>query len=232
MAAGGQCRRSGSPISLYGSWALEFHFIAYQPFRSRKESASVSQTDYRTVIRTLVVLSLFLPAYASHNFPDYPVHPADEYANKVVKPGLTVAVEPVEDPEQQKTYFNSHLNSSGILPVFIVIQNTSATDSYLFDRSAVGLGGAGAPTGKGGRKTASLLTSGGLVDVALINDVTHERDNLLKKEVRSKTLSPGSSVYGFVYVPVPTDAPRGKLQLQVPLTNTQSGEIELVNLFF
>ncbi len=170
--------------------------------------------------------------YAAHNFPDYPVRPANEYANKAAKGGLIVAVEPVDDPEQQKTYFNSHLNSSGILPVFLVIQNTSATDSYLFDRSAVGLGGAGGPTGKGGRKTASLLTSGGLVDLALINEATHERDNMLRKEVRSTTLSPGSSVHGFVYVPVATDAPRGKLQLQVPLTNTQSGEIEIVNLFF
>jgi hypothetical protein len=192
----------------------------------------VSRTNYRAVIRTLAVLLLALPGYASHHFPDYPVRPAGEYANKVAKASLIVAVEPVEDSEQQKTYFNSHLGSRGILPVFIVIQNTSATDSYLFDRSAVGLGDVGGPTGKGGRKTASLLTSGGLVDLALINDVTDVRDNLLKKEVRSKTLSPGSSVYGFVYVPVPTDAPRGKIHLQVPLTNTQSSEIEIVNLFF
>ncbi len=184
------------------------------------------------IFRTVVVVLPVLPVYAAHKFPDYPAHPASDYANKVAEGGLIVAVEPVEEPGQQKMYFNFRLSSKGILPVLIVIQNTSATDSYLFDRSAVGLGDAGGPTGKGGRKTASLRTSGGLVDLSLINDVTDVRDNLMKKEVRSKTLSPGSSVYGFVYVPVPTDAARGKIHLQVPLTNAQSGETEVVNLFF
>ena len=193
---------------------------------------SESRTKCLVFIGTLAILFLVQPGRASHHFPDYPVRPAGEYANKVAKGGLVVAVEPVDDPEQQKTYFNSHLNSSGILPVFIVIQNTSATDSYLFDRSAVGLGDEGGPTGKSGRKTASLLTSGGLVDLALINDVSDVRDNMVKKQVRSRTLSPGSSVSGFLYVPVPSDAPRGKIHLQVPLTNTQSSEVEIVNLFF
>jgi len=155
-----------------------------------------------------------------------------EYANKVAKANLIVAVEPVEDPEQQKTYFNSHLSSKGILPVFIVIQNTSATDTYLLDKSAVGLGDAAQITDKGARKTASPLGSGGLVDLTLVTNATRVRENMMKKEVRSKTLSPGSSVYGFVYVPVPTDAPRKKVHLEVPLTNAQSSETEVVNLFF
>jgi len=191
----------------------------------------VSRTNSLAVIGTLAVLFLVQPGYSSHHFPDYPVRPAAEYANKVAKAGLIVAVEPVEDPEQQKTYFNSSLSSKGILPVFIVIQNTSATDTYLFDKSAVGLGEAAEVSGKRG-KTASLLGSGGLVDLTLVTDVKQVQENLMKKEVRSKTLSPGSSVYGFVYVPVPTDAPRKKMHLQVPLTNAQSGETEVVNLFF
>jgi hypothetical protein len=56
--------------------------------------------------------------------------------------------------------------------------------------------------------------------------------NLIKKEIRSMTISPGSSVSGFVYVPVPTEADRKKVHLQVPLTNAQSGETEVVNLSF
>ncbi len=186
----------------------------------------------RSVGCTLALLFLVQPTFGSHHFPDYPVRPAGEYSNKVAKAGLIVAVEPVEDSEQQKTYFNSHLGSRGILPVLIIIQNTSATEAYLFDKSAVGLGDAAQVTGKGARKTASQLGSGGLVDLSLDRDVTPIRENLMKKEVRSKTLSPGSSLSGFVYVPVPTDAPRKKLHLQVPLTNAQSGGTEVVNLFF
>jgi hypothetical protein len=192
----------------------------------------VSQTNSLAVIWTLAVLFLVQPGYASHHFHDYPVRPAGEYANKVAKASLIVAAEPVEDAEQQKTYFNSHLSSKGILPVFIVIQNTSATDTYLFDSSAVGLGDAPDATGKGARKTASRLGSGGLVDLTLVTDASDVRENLMKKQVRSKTLPPGSSVHGFVYVPVPTDVARKNIHLQVPLTNAQSGETEVVNLSF
>lgn len=190
------------------------------------------RTKSMAVVCALAFLFLVQPAGAAHHFPDYPVRPAGEYANKVVKAGLIVAVEPVEDSERQKTYFDSHLSSKGILPVFLVIQNTSSTDAYLFDKSAVGLADAAEVSGKSARKTAWQLGSGGLVDLSLNNDVTQVRENLTKKEVRSKTLSHGSSVYGFVYVPVPTDAPRKKMHLQVPLTNVQSGETEVINLLF
>ena len=196
-----------------------------------EETPSVSQPR-SPLVCTLAILFLAVSAWASHRFPDYPARSAGEYSNKVTTAGLIVAVEPVEDPTQQKTYFNSRLSSNGILPVFVVIQNNSATDTYLFDSSAVGLGDAPDVTGKGTRKTASRLGSGGLVDLTLVTDATDVRENLMKKQVRSKTLSPGSSVHGFVYVPVPTDAPRKKIHLQVPLTNSQSGETEVVNLSF
>jgi len=190
------------------------------------------RTNSLTVVCTLSVLFAVQPGYASHHFPDYPVRPAGEYANKVATAGLIVAVEPVETPDEQKTYFDSRLSSKGILPVFIVIQNTSATAAYLFDGSAIGLGEAAELTGKGARKTASRLGSGGLVDLTLLKELSDVRENLMKKQVRSKTLAPGSSVHGFVYVPVPTDAARKQIHLQVPLTSTQSGETEVINLFF
>jgi hypothetical protein len=180
----------------------------------------------------LGALFLTTPGYGSHPLPDYPARPAGEYVNKVVEAGLVLAAEPLEDAEQQKMYFNSRLSARGILPVFIVIQNNSTTDAYLFDKSAVGLGDGAEITGKGARKTASKLGSGGLIDLTLIKEVTDVRENLMKKEVRSKTISPGSSTYGFIYVPVPTDAPRKTTHLQVPLTNARTSESEVVNLFF
>lgn len=219
--------------------SLDFHFILSDqsplyPTLScsvEKGRCLVSRTRFMAVICLLALLFLIQPGYASHHFPDYPVQPASAYSNKMAKAGLIVAVEPVEDPTQQKTYFNSQLSSKGILPVLIVIQNTT-TDTYLFDKSAVGLADAPEVTGKGTRKTASKLGSGGLIDLTLIIEVTEVRENLMKKEVRSKTLSPGFSVYGFIYVPVPTDTPRKKMHLQVPLTNAETSETKVVNLFF
>ena len=188
----------------------------------------------KLILFFVAILPLFWAeaGHASHHFPDYPVRPASEYPNKAVAGSITVAAEAVEDPAQQKTYFNTHFNSRGYLPVLLVIQNGSPTDTYLFDRSAVGLADPGELTGKGAHKTESLLSSGGTIDLSLTgkDDVTNVRENLMKKEVRSKTLSPGSSVSGFIYVPVPRDAPRSKIHLQVPVTNTQSGEITVLNL--
>src|SRR5437879_5457821 len=101
-------------------------------------STSLVRTYFLVFICILALLSLMPPGYGAHRFPDYPARPAGEYANKVVGTALIIAVDPVEDAEQQKMYFNSRLSGKGILPVFIVIQNNSATDAYLFDNSAVG----------------------------------------------------------------------------------------------
>jgi len=190
------------------------------------------RANFVVAICTLAVLYLAEPSFASHHFPDYPVRSPDAYSNKVAKGGLIVAVEPVEDPEQQKTYFNSHLSSKGMLPVFIVIQNNSATDTYLFDSSAVGLADVVEITSPGARQSRARLGSGGLVDLMQITEATEVRENMMKKQLRSKTLSPGSSVHGFVYVPVPVKADRPKTHLQVALTNALSGEVEVLNLFF
>jgi len=198
----------------------------------KKACALTPQACSLFVISTLLVLVPVLSVRASHHFPDYPVRPAGEYSNKATTASLIVAVEPVEDAEQQKTYFNSHLRSKGILPVFVVIRNNSTTYTYLFDRSAIGLGEASELSGKAARRTASLLSSGGLVDLNRLNEATEVRENMMKKEIRSKTLAPGSSVYGFVYIPVTTESSRKEIHLQVPLTNSQSGETEVLNLFF
>jgi len=190
------------------------------------------RTNFLAAICVLAVLSMADFSFGLHHFPDYPVRSPDAYPDKVDKSGLIVAVEPVEDREQQKTYFNSHLSSKGMLPVFLIIWNNSASDTYLFDSSAVGLADALDINSPGVRQSRARVGSGGLVDLTLITEATEVRENMMKKQLRSKTLSPGASVHGFVYVPVPINAPRPKTHLQVALTNAQSGEIEVLNLFF
>jgi hypothetical protein len=172
------------------------------------------------------------PVLAGHRFVDYPVRPAEEYANKVIVKGFIVAVQPLEDVKEQKTYFGTNLNHRGILPVLIVVRNTSASDTCLLDQSEVGLGQGQELTGKGAHKTASKLGSGGLLDLSLVREVSDVRDNLVRRELRSGTLAPGRTISGFVYVPIPTDAQRAKVHLEVPLTNEQSGETEVANLYF
>ncbi len=185
-----------------------------------------------TLICLAIVSVTAQPVLAGHRFVDYPVRPVEEYANKVIVKGLIVAVQPLEDVNEQKTYFGTNLSHRGILPVLVVVQNTSASDTCLLDQSEVGLGQGQELTGKGARKTASKLGSGGLLDLSLVREVTDVRDNLVRRELRSGTLAPGRTISGFVYVPIPTDALRAKVHLEVPVTNEQSGETEVANIHF
>lgn len=194
---------------------------------------SFAMRNHSWALIWLTIMSVAVqPVRAGHRVVKYEVRPAEEYANKVAGKGFIVAVQPMEDANEQKTYFGTNLSHRGILPVLLVIRNTSASDTCLVDQSAVGLGQGQELSGKGARKTASSLGSGGLLDLSLVREVTGVRDNLVRRELRSGTLPPGKTLSGFVYVPISTDAPRAKVHLEVPLTNEQSGETEVASLYF
>jgi hypothetical protein len=185
------------------------------------------------VFGTFVVMSLAPPVYAAHKFPDYPVRPAGEYTVKTERAGLIVGVEPVEDLKDQKSYFNSELTPKGFIPVFIVIQNGSSGDSFLFEKTNVGYAGVSSNTPNGGSKageTMAMVGLGGLIAMKLIANATEVQQNMLKKEVQSATLSPGTSVHGFLYIPVPKKGPREKIHLQVPITKAGTSETFVLNL--
>jgi hypothetical protein len=176
------------------------------------------------------ILVLAAVACCANVYPDYPTRPLAEYPNKTELGDLAVAVEPLDDAGVLKKYFN--VKPGGILPVFLTIKNNSAQDTYLFDESAVGLTETTGLDGKHAKKTYAILGSGGLIDMSLTKSETHERENMLKKKIRSRTIPPGSVISGFVYVPVNDDGSRGKLHLQVPLTNVRTRESQIVNIVF
>lgn len=199
-----------------------------------KEGASVLRTDLVRIVCTLVVLSLVPPVYAAHKFPDYPVRPAGDYAVTAERAGLIIGVQPVEDLKDQKTYFNTELTPKGFIPVFVVIQNGSSGDSFLFDRTNVGYAGisnASSPN-VGSKAVDTMALFGGLLWLKLVANASQVQQNLLKIELQSKTLSPGTSVHGFLYIPVPKNAPRPKIRLQVPVTRAGTSETYVLNLIF
>ena len=178
------------------------------------------------------LIFILSPAFASRQLPEYPAKAAGDYSIKAADAGAIVGIEPLDESGLQKTYFNAHLTEKGILPVFVVVQNTSATDSIIFDKSAIGLADPADLSGKQNRSIASKLGSGGLLDLGQMRDITDERENMMKKQIRSKTLAPKTSVSGFVYIPVPRGQQRPKIHLQVPITGLQSGETTVLNLDF
>jgi hypothetical protein len=161
----------------------------------------------------LLITALAWPLFPAQIFPDYPVRPANSYMVKAEKGGVVVGVEPVEDLKEQKTYFNTELTSRGVLPVFVTIENGGTTDSFLFNQSNVGYAGVS------NNSTPNL----GLNKV---------EENIVKTKLKSATLSPGTSVHGFLYIPVPKKAARQQIHLQVPITKAGTSETFVLNLIF
>src|SRR5437016_14425977 len=95
----------------------------------------------RVLATLLATLSLSLNCVAA-TFPDYPLRSITEYAVSVTQSGFALAAHPVEDAREQKTYFNTEFAPKGFLPVFIVMQNHSSTDSFLLRKNDIAYGAA------------------------------------------------------------------------------------------
>ena len=179
-------------------------------------------------------------ASGEHKFPDYPIRPANDYAIRTEKHGLVIGVEPVEDVSAQRTYFNTDLTAKGFLPVFVVISNQSTQDSYIFQRTNVEYGAASKYSGDDVAAetdqtavAANVTTTPAVYLVpGKIVGASNVSENIVKKQIQSGTVSPGASVHGFLYIPVPKKSSRDKLHLQVPLTKAGTNETHVLNVFF
>jgi hypothetical protein len=189
----------------------------------------------------LAVSSLTPPAYAGPKFADYPQRKASECAIKADKLGLVVGLQPVEDQSDQKNYFDSNLTKKGFIPVYIVIENQSSVDSFLFDKAGVKIGVGTAPGSGPNMNSKSVETLqvvsalaispvGIIIGAKLAKDEALVQTNLLKRAVQSKTLSTASSTSGFLYLPIPKAGPRPPIHLILSIT--RSGDDEPFSLDF
>jgi hypothetical protein len=80
--------------------------------------------------------------------------------------------------------------------------------------------------------TVFVPLAGSIFAIIAFNNADAVRQNTMAKEVQSKTLSPGVSVQGFLYVPVPKKGPREKIHLQIPVTRTGTGETLVLDVVF
>jgi hypothetical protein len=196
----------------------------------------VLKNNLTGIAGTFVVVSLLQLAYASPKFSAYPVRKASACAATVQRAGLVIGVQPLEDMNEQKTYFKVELTPKGFIPVYIVLENGSSRDSFLFDKADVGYAAVSNTADANARSAAgegmASAGFGGLIALNLITRATEVQQNILKKEVQSATLSPGATVYGFLYIPVPKKGPRQKIHLQVPITKAGTSETHVLNVFF
>ena len=184
-----------------------------------------------------------MPVSAADNFPDYPVRPLAEYSVKAEQPNIAIGLEPVETAKEQETYFHTKLAPKGFLPVFIVLTNTSASSTFVFDKSKITLGDASSAEtmpmvhSKAGEITAvasvaAISMVGAIVAIKLMANATNVQQNILKRELQSKTLSPGQSTHGFLYLQMPKNGERGRIRLRVPVIQAGTTDSTVLDLVF
>ncbi len=178
------------------------------------------------------------------SFPEYPVKPVAGYDGVVTKSGLAVAVVPVEDPEDQHKYFGMDLKSKGYVPVLLVIENQTSGDSFLLGKEGLMYSPAGRsgsaladPSRPSKTDKALVVTSYfgvyGIMASAMASKSKVLRQNILKSELQSTTLSPGTSAHGFIFVPGHwRNSLRDKINLTIPLTLSRTGEAVIMDLTF
>jgi hypothetical protein len=184
---------------------------------------------------------LLLKSAGAAIFPDYPVHRVSDYKTTTSEGGLALAAETVDDLQTQKKYFSTELTPKGFLPVMIVMENRSAADSFVVQKSGIAYGASSLSTPDARSKTgerlgvaslAALSLGGALIAAKLISNASKVQQNIVTRELQSRTLSPGSTAHGFLYVPVPKKAEREPIRLRIPVTRVSTGESLTLELIF
>ncbi|HEU0122125.1 MAG TPA: hypothetical protein VFQ91_16470 [Bryobacteraceae bacterium] len=186
----------------------------------------------------VLLLSITAALWADKKDAGFRPEPAESYATKQTIEGLTIAVQPFDDPEEAKSAFGK-LNpyEQGVLPVLVVIKNDGKDTVKLDTMQVVYV----APKGRkvdatpaadvlylkaGGRPKVSnspIPTGGPRIKVAknpLKNDV------IIERAFSAKMLPPGDSAHGFFYFQ--TGHTRGTSLYISGIRNAQTGK----ELFF
>lgn len=158
-----------------------------------------------------------------------------------------MGVQPIDDGKAQKTYFGEEFGpGKGFIPVLVVLENKT-NESLIFDKSKISYGPSGSVTSgpgtpdvssKAGKKMnyASIAAGGsivfGMIAARQKSNALKIQETLLKREIQSKTLSPGASVQGFLYLQVGKSVPREKISLQVPVTRSGTDDSISIDVIF
>ena len=198
--------------------------------------------------RAAVVLGLPLlaPLTAGEyklKYPEYPVRRIEEYSLRQSNAGLTVAIEPMDDVQKQKEYFKFETRSKGFVPVFIILQYDRGDNSVILKKENVGFTIADSGTVQTVAKVGVQPGEKQLVATDLIISpmlagaqmawASERQQNIITKELRSQSVSPGGSVSGFVYVPVPkSPTVRKKILLHLRVVFSGGGDPASFDLIF
>jgi hypothetical protein len=199
---------------------------------------------FRFLLTALIVFCLLNPANlkaqsttVKSKFPDYPVQSASQYSSCQTKNGISLAIEPVQDADEQKKYFGTKFGGQGFLPVLVVLENASEDSSLLLQKGLITyriegkeskeVNGSVSVRSKSGEVVGlygaiALSLPAMFVAAALLSSASKVQQNILVKELRSQTIAPGKAGNGFLYLPIgkpeKSNTEKRKLLLTIPIS--------------
>jgi hypothetical protein len=177
----------------------------------------------------LSFISTLMAGCAPSKMPQYKADAFNTYKNQVVKSNLYIAILPMTDKEQQDKYFGAALTDVGILPVFIIAENRSASQRFMLRDDFISLqhkttkqtfpkasqtDASDDSNLEGARRTSQIVSNVTLIispiitlgaiatSLALYQSSMSTRaiqDNLFDKTLYTQTVLPGKTIEGFAF---------------------------------
>ncbi len=196
----------------------------------------------------LLSIMIVLHACTTLQLPEYQAKPLARYPSSLSKDGLSVAIHPLTDGEENEKYFGTDLVSNGILLVFVIARNEGSS-SFILKKDQFSLGNIDRLTestsdrerfgsesgGKGVLLVGALLISLPLQFLGgkMISNATIIKQNFLVKELQTETLSPGKTTQGFVYFRLPEErVSQNQWHIHLEAVDLKTKETEPFNLSF
>ncbi len=200
-------------------------------------------------IKALILLassSLMLTGCSTMKVAPLTTGSADSYTQHEQTNGVVVGIRPITDKREIEDIFKVNLLDKGLLPILVVVENQSASDSFIIAKDKVYvLNEATGTTSSSQRKKVTsgggealeitgglLVAAGSLVAAPLLftgmqkaSNASVIEFNLADKEFYSWTLGPGEKAKGFVYFQFSKDSPpSGNYHVVVEVKNPATGE--------
>jgi hypothetical protein len=171
---------------------------------------------------------------------------AGSYTQHEQTNGVVVGIRPMTDKQEIMDTFKINLLEKGLLPILVVVENQSASDSFIIAKDKVYvLNEATGTTSSSQRKKVTsgggealaitggiLVATGSLVAAPLLftgmqkaSNASVIEFNLADKEFYSWTLGPGEKAQGFVYFQFTKNSPpSGNYHVVAEVKNPATGE--------
>lgn len=200
-----------------------------------------------------LICILLFQACSTLKVQDYPKGTTTSTAKAITLKNLSIATKPITDKDELDNYFGTNLLELGIVPIYVISENKSSEASFVISKDGVLLkstanditqgvktddqSATGKTLGIVGASSFILTPVGGLfVGLPMIyygsklkSDAVIIKQNIVKKQLQTRTVSPGKTVDGFVYFQFPDRESINRLsEFSISIEILEIGSNELV----